>query len=161
MEITILPKNSLKIKGKKTKIEVSPALVLSSSIDSPNTTGAEVIIEGPGEYEIGGIKITAVRYDEGLVYSLIVDSVSVLIGSVATLEKMHQKLKEANILIVKCDEAHEASSLASLVTNVMILYGQQAAEVCKANGGENVKHLSKLSATIDKLPAEVETVILE
>ena len=90
MEIAILSKNSLRIKGKNAVLSVDPqdkqdasaALIFPQSSDSLNTDGAEVIIDGPGEYETGGIKITATKYDEDLVYSLTVDSVSILIGNV-------------------------------------------------------------------------------
>lgn len=169
MEIARLPKNSIRIKGKNATISVDPqekieanaALIFSILTESANTNAAEVIIDGPGEYETGGIKISATRYDGELVYSLNVDSVSVLIGKAAVLEKVHQKLKEANILIVKCDDISETTSLTSLVTNVIMFYGEKATEVGKAYGSENVKHLPKYSSTIDKLPAEVETIILE
>ncbi len=169
MEIALLPKNSIRIKGKTATVSVDPqekiesnaALIFSISADAANTTAAEVIIDGPGEYETGGIKITSTRYDGELVYSLNVDSVSVLIGKAAVLEKVHQKLKEANILVVKCDDVSETTSLTSLVTSVIMFYGEKATEVGKSYGSENVKHLSKYSSTIDKLPAEVETIILE
>ncbi|HVF69489.1 MAG TPA: hypothetical protein VNA13_02890 [Xanthomonadales bacterium] len=169
MEIALLPKNSLRIKGKNAVLSVDPqdkaeanaALIFSTSDNSVNTNGAEVVIEGPGEYETGGIKISAAKYDDDLVYNLTVDSVSLLMGKAAALEKAHQKLKEANILVVKCDGASETSSLTSLVTNVIIFYGEKAADVAKTFGSENVKRLPKYASTIDKLPAEVETVILE
>ncbi len=169
MEIALLPKNSIRIKGKNSTLVVDPrdkneanaALIFSIPVDSANTSAAEVVIDGPGEYETGGIKITATRYDSELVYSLNVDSVAVMIGKAAVLEKAHQKLKEANILIVKCDDLSETASLTSLVTNVIMFYGDKAAEVGKGYGSENVKHLPKYVSTIDKLPAEVETVILE
>ena len=169
MEISLLPKNSIRIKGKNAtiivdpqeKIEANAGLIFSISADSANTSAAEVIIEGPGEYETGGIKISSTRYDGELVFSLNVDSVSVMVGKAAVLEKVHQKLKEANILVVKCDDVSETTSLTSLVSNVIMFYGEKAIEVGKSYGSENVKHLPKYSSTFDKLPAEVETIILE
>ncbi|HUQ85477.1 MAG TPA: hypothetical protein VM077_04085 [Candidatus Limnocylindrales bacterium] len=169
MEIALLPNNSLKIKGKnatilvdpKDKTEANAALIFSGNSKEANTNNVEVVIDGPGEFETGGIKITGQRFEDEMLYSLSVDSVSILIGKSAVLEKAHQKLKEANILVVKCEEVSEASSLTSLVTNVVIFYGENASEMGKTFGQENVKHLSKYASTIDKLPAEVETIILE
>lgn len=169
MEIALLSKNALRIKGKNAVLVVDPqekheanaALVFSIPVSKINPVGSEVIINGPGEYETGGVKITGVKSEQDLVYSLSVDSVSVLLGKVSTLEKLQTKLKEANILVVNCDNIVDASFITSLVTNVLLLYGEKAAEVGKSIGGENVVKASKYASTIDKLPAEVETVILE
>lgn len=169
MEIAILPKNSLRIKGKNAQLAIDPqdknesnaVLVFSIPQEKINSKDSEVVINGPGEYETGGIKITGTKNEEDLVYSMIVDSVSILLGKVSTLEKLHNKLKEANILVVNCDVASDAAFLTSLVVNVMLLYGEKSSEVGRAVGGDNVVHLSKYASTIDKLPAEVETVILE
>lgn len=169
MEVAILTKSSIRIKGKTAVLVVDPqdksesnaALVFSKPPESVNTIGAEVVLNGPGEYEIGGVKITGMRNELDLMYSMSVDSVSLLLGKLTTLEKMQQKLKESNILVVNCDNVGDPAFLTSLVTNVIIFYGEHAGEVGKAFGQDNVKHLSKYASTIEKLPAEVETVILE
>lgn len=169
MEIALLPKNALKIKGKNAVLMVDPqekheanaALVFSLPKDDINPAGSEVVISGPGEYEVGGVKITGIRSENDLAYSMSVDSVSVLLGKASTLEKQQTKLKEANILVVNCDNVTDASFLTTLVTNVVLLYGEKAKEVGKSIGGESVEHLSKYSGTIDKLPTEVVTVVLE
>lgn len=168
MEISSISKSALRIKGKNAVLAVDPsdkseynAALLLGNATSLNTTGAEIAISGPGEYETGGIKITGIRSEDSMVYSLTVESVSVLVGKLNTLEKLHTKLKEANILVINCENAADASFLTSLVTNIIIFYGEKAAEVSKSLGHENVKILSKYATTIDKLPAEVEAVILE
>jgi hypothetical protein len=169
MEISLVGKTALRVKGKNAiiavdpndKTEVNAALVFSMPLNELNLTGAEVVINGPGEYETGGIKITGNRSDLGMIYNMTVDSVTVLLGNIGSLEKMQQKLKESNILVVNCDTVTESAFLTSLVSNVIIFYGEKASEIGKAFGGESVNHQSKYSTTIDKLPAEVETVILE
>lgn len=168
MEIALVSKNSLRIKGKYAVLSVDPsdksesnAALLLNKDEKVNLAGSEIVIDGPGEFETGGIKITGVRQDSNLVYSMIVDSVSVLLGKVTALEKIHTKLKEANIVVVNCDNVVDASFLSTLVINVIIFYGEKSVDVCKAFGQENAKKLPKYATTIDKLPAEVETVILE
>lgn len=169
MEISLVSKTSLRIKGKNAviaidpqdKTEVNAALVFSIPQEKIDTTGADVVIAGPGEYETGGIKITGIRNDIDMIYSMTVDAVTVLIGKTGSLEKMQPKLKESNILIVLCNDVSDTAFLTSLVSSVIIFYGEKAAEVGKLFGGEGVKHLPKYATTIDKLPAEVETVILE
>ncbi len=169
MEIALVSKNSLRIKGKNAVLAVDPsdksesnaALLLDKDLKGVSLAGSDIVINGPGEYETGGIKITGIGQDESMVYSMNVDSVSVLVGKVTSLEKIHTKLKEVNILVVNCDNVLDASFLTALVTNVVIFYGEKSVEVCKAFGQENAKALPKYATTIDKLPAEIETVILE
>lgn len=169
MEIALLTNNALRIKGKNAVLAVDPkdksesnaALLLDKDGKGVSVTGSEIVINGPGEYETGGVKITGIQQDLNLVYSMTVDSVSVLLGKVTTIEKIHTKLKEANILVVNCDSVVDASFLTALVSNVIIFYGEKSVEICKAFGQEDAKRLPKYVTTIDKLPAEVETVILE
>ncbi len=168
MEISILPKNSLRIKGKNSFLFVDPsdksesnAALFLSKEGNVSSIGADIIINGPGEYETGGIKITGIKQDVNLVYNITVDYVSVLLGKISSLEKINTKLKEANILVVNCDNIVDASFLTVLATNVIIFYGEKSAEVCKAFGQENATRLPKYTTTIDKLPAEVEIIILE
>ncbi len=73
---------------------------------------------------------------------------------------MHQKLKEHNIVIVDCYDVGSATFITSLAQNVVIFYGEKASEVASSFGKENVKQMNKYSSTKDKLPAEVETVLL-
>jgi len=169
MEIALLSKNSLRIKGKNSVLVVDPseksvsnaALILGSVLNGVKTEGADIVINGPGEYETGGIKITGIKSEADLIYSMTVDSVSVIVGKVNSLSGLQNKLKESNVLVVNCDKVMDASFLTGLATNVIIFYGENATDIAKALGQENVKHMPKYAATIDKLPTEVETVILE
>jgi hypothetical protein len=169
MEIALVQKTALRIKGKHASIAVDPvdkteinaALAFAKKPSQLESSGAEVVIEGPGEYEAGGINISGLRSETGMIYSMTVDSVSILLGKGSSLEKMQQKLKESNILIVHCDDIIDPAFLTSLVSSVIIFYGEKAVEIGKAFGGESIAHVSKYSTTIDKLPAEVETIIFE
>jgi hypothetical protein len=44
---------------------------------------------------------------------------------------------------------------------VIIFYGEKAAEIAQTFGKETVKQMAKYSTTKDKLPQEVETIVLE
>jgi hypothetical protein len=104
MEIALLPKSSLKIKAKNATFVVDPhdttqysaGILLGKS--GVNIGEFEmVILDGPGEYEVGGVKMTGIKSDGSSVYSLNVDGVDVVLGRVASLEKVQNKLKEHNI----------------------------------------------------------------
>lgn len=168
MEIALVAKDSLRIKGKQASLFVDPsekvvytaALLIRLPIESVQLYDDAVIMNGPGEYEVGGIKISGMRSEGAMVYSLRIDGVSVLVGRIQTLEKLQQKLGEHQIVVAYEDSVGNASFITSLATNVVIFYGDKAREIATSLGKENVTEASKYVTTVDKLPAEVETVIL-
>ena len=168
MEIAILPKSGIRIKGKQATIAIDPtdktvyqAVLLISKTPDEVTKQDSILITGAGEYEVGGVKITCMRSESDLLYSITVDGVEVLAGSLDVLEKMQHKLKEHNIVVVNCAAEGSASFVTSLTGNMVMFYGDRAKEISASFGKENVKEMSKYSSTKDKLPAEVETVLLQ
>lgn len=169
MEIAYLSKSGLRIKGKQATIAIDPqdkssydAVLLLTKISEEVIKQEDgILITGAGEYEIGGIKITCMRSDADLFYSIIVDGVEVLVGKLDSLEKMQHKLKEYHIVVVNCVEEVNASFITSLAENVVMFYGDKAKEISASFGKENVKIMNKFSSTKDKLPTEVETILLQ
>jgi len=169
MEIAVLSKFGLRIKGKRATFAVDPQdksayeaiLLLNKKQEEIAKSENAVVVEGPGEYEIGGIKMSALRAESALIYSLHVDNVSILIGNLSSLEKIYSKLQEHNIVIANCLESGNASFITSIAQNVVMFCGEKAAEVANSFGKESVKTMSKYSSTKDKLPAEVETILLQ
>jgi hypothetical protein len=168
MEIALVGKDSLRIKGKHSTIVVDPqekssynaALLLRMTSGAVNPVEDSVIISGPGEYEVGGVKITGLRSGEENTYSLLVDGIDILVGRIRTIEKLVQKLKEHHIVIAYEDEVRDASFMTGVATRVVMFYGEKGREIAQAFGKENVKEMSKYTSTLDKLPTEIETVIL-
>jgi len=76
MEITYLENKCLKIKGKKTVLIFNPNLLISKTVgdvviflkdinyDLKKVDEYRLVISGPGEYEIGGIKISVKNQKE-------------------------------------------------------------------------------------------------
>ena len=171
MEISLLYKNCLRIKGKRAtfvfdpskqdKVAYDATIVMAQPRESLNIATENVVIDGPGEYEICGVKMSAVRdRDGGVVYTLVVDGVEIQIGKISSLEKLQNKLKEQNVVVAYGDVVSNASFVASLASNVVIFYGDQARELASSVGKANVEIVSKFLVTHDKLPQEVETVVL-
>jgi hypothetical protein len=169
MEIALLTKSGIRIKSKQAAIAIDPqdkgtyeaVLVMSKSVEEVTQPEDAVLILGVGEFEIGGVKITGIRSENDMLFSLIIDGVEVLVGKLQALEKMQHKLKEHQIVVVNCDTEGVASFITSLAENVVVFYGEQAVAVSASFGKENVKTLPKYSSTKDKLPAEVETILLQ
>jgi hypothetical protein len=168
MEIALLTKSGLRIKGKQATLAIDPvdkatyeAVLLLAKTPEEVTKVDTILITGAGEYEIGGIKVSGVRSESDLLYSITVDGVEILVGKLDVLEKMQHKLKEHNIVVVNCTTEAGASFITSLAENVVMFYGEKAQEISASFGKENVKPMNKYSSTKDKLPTEVETVLLQ
>jgi hypothetical protein len=170
MEISVQSPMSLKLKGKHATIVINPydkstaynaALLIGSPAKSDLKFNEEgVVIDGPGEYEAGGVKISGTRVDGLTVYSLNVDGVDIAVGDIAALEKLHQKMKEHNVLIVHANTVQTATFITTLATNASLFYGVNSREVVDSLAKEEKKVVQKYQITAEKLPAETETILL-
>lgn len=166
MEIALLPKSLLRIKSKNATFVVNPqsAVAANAALFLHTTTDfvsdEMVVIKGAGEYEIGGVKITGFRNEEQVVYSFYIDTIEVVMGTITQLSAMQHKLKEHNIVVVNCEEIADASFLTSLAVNAVLFYGEKAEEVAQGFEKEKLQKTNKYTATLGKLPAEMETILL-
>ena len=174
MDISLLNKGTLKIKGKNATIVIDPrlespkteadAIVLlrnskkeiSSKIENPRVT-----IDGPGEYEIGGIKISSFRVDGSLIYDFNVDGIRILLGDPNALGKAHEKISSCQIALLNVSQDFDQSVISTLEPSVAILYGEAAEESVKKLGLNIKSKTSKYSVASEKIPEEFEAVILE
>ena len=166
MEIALLSKSVLRIKGKNATFVVNPQTdvpanaVLLLNPDQDFISEEAVILNGAGEYEIGGVKLTGVRSEKSILYSMNIDGMEVVVGTGTLLSTMQHKLKEHNIVIVNCEEVVDASFLTSLAINAVIFYGEKASEVAEGFEKEKLQKMNKYSASLGKLPPEMETILL-
>ena len=166
MEIAMLPKSVLRVKGKTATFVVNPQIAVAANAVLMFNSGAEidsdeaVVLNGAGEYEIGGVKITGLRNEKSVLYSMNIDGVEIVVGSIALLSAMQHKLKEHNVVVVNCDEATDASFLTSLAVNAVLFCGEKASEVAQGFEKEKLQKSNKYSASLGKLPTEMETILL-
>jgi len=166
MEIAVLPKFALRVKGKTASFVVNPQGAVTANAVLLLDPGAEfltdeaVVLSGAGEYEIGGVKIIGQRSEKGVLYSMNIDGMEVLVGTITLLSTMQHKLKEYNIVIVNCDSITDASFLTAFAVNAVLFYGEKAAEVAQSFEKEKLIKINKYNASLGKLPAEMETVLL-
>ncbi len=171
MEIAILPKKALKISGKKAAFVFNPEEKITdyngafyfqnSDMASSGFKDGVVLIKGPGDFEIAGVKFSGIRMGQENVYSLNIDGIEVLVGNASVIEKLQHKLKEYNIVILAVEDTINASFATSLATNAVLFYGEKAGEVVKAFAKETAKEMNKYQITADKLPVEMETILLQ
>lgn len=179
MEIAYLGKETLRIKGKQGSLVVDPpsrgeagptvsskteadAVLFSTknSDQSATVSGSRLTIVGPGEYEVAGIKVSSVASDTSLVYTVKVDNVAVIVGEAAAISKLHDKLSEPHIVAAKVNEGTLAEAITALAPRVVVLYGEKANAEAKNLGKEDIKAVNKYVTALEKLPADLEVVIL-
>lgn len=174
MDVMLIGKNSLRIKGKNASFVVNPdssvgkteadAIVLLTAHSDqifPKIQGSRITIKGPGEYEISEIKISTTKVDWNLVARADVDAVKLLVGSGESIEKIHDKIEECDIAIVNSDTDFNQAVLTSLEPKVLLVYGDNKEGVAKSLGKSEATRVSKFSTSLEKLPSEMEMVLLE
>lgn len=173
MEISYISPNCIKIKGKHSSLIIDPssdlrskvgadAIVLLCNFNDFNPNKIEdyrVLIKGEGEYEIAGIKISAARVDNNLIYNCQIDGINLLLAKTSTLEGIVDKLKEYEITVLNAESEINESLITSLEPKVALFYGEKAKEALKILGKE-IKPVSKYVTTREKLPEETEVVLL-
>jgi len=175
MEIIYLENKCLKVKGKKASVIIDPnvsiaktsadaVLLLSdASFDLKKVDEYRLIISAPGEYEIGGIKISGKNSESDLVYSLVLDKMEIIIGKAEAIGKLGDKIKEHQIAILRVDGEFQESVITAIEPKIVALYGDNTSGGIKTLGKDNAVILKtkKLSTSEDKLPEEMEVVVLQ
>jgi hypothetical protein len=172
MDIQILGEGSLKIKSKKATLAIDPktaiqkleadAILLTNKIgDVSRVTDYRVVIDGVGEYEVSGLKIIAVKGEEDLIFSLVSDSVRILVAKVSALKAIStEKIGDYQIVVINADTDASESTITAMEPRIIVLYGLKAKETAKALGKEEVAVQAKISFAEDKLPEETQVMVL-
>jgi hypothetical protein len=104
--------------------------------------------------------VSGTKNETGIIYSLNVDRIEILLGKTGVLEKEYAKLKEHNIVLLYNTEAVDPSFVNSLASNVVMFYGENAEETMKNLAKDGYRKETKYTTTYDKLPQEIEKVLL-
>lgn len=171
MDIAIVGKTSIKLKGKKASFIVDPAkdapktsseaIILSNgydNIDISRVTDSRIIIEGPGGYEVGGTKISGVSTPKGVLYKLSIDDVIVIIGKATG--STTEGFSACQVAIVNTDSDFSELFVTALEPKITVLYGDNKEAAAKMLGAENITLVPKKTITKDKLPEKMEVVVL-
>ena len=173
VDVSILSKDSIKIKGKNSSFVIDPnaqiqkisadAVILLKSADEKSqaqrVTDYRVVVGGEGEYEVAGTRILGVRSDGNFLYSLNIDNMSVLLARTCGLSKT-QETGDYNILILNVDCDFKDTMVTGFSPSIIMLFGERAQEALKMLG-EKASKSQKFSVSADKLPTEMQVVLLE
>ncbi len=189
MEITYLGHAAFRIKGKTAIVVTDPyspqhvglkfpkhvtADVVTVSKDHPDhnavrqVEGSSYVVNGPGEYEIKGVGVIGRKIDNATMYHIEIDGLSIVhlgaLGRALTAEEV-DSLDGVDILLVPV-----ASFAAAVITEIdpsiviPMTLGTDGATVkdfLKEIGKEDVVPQAKLTVTKDKLPEQMQVVVLE
>lgn len=169
MDVAIIGENVIKVRSKHVSFVVDPikempkvnvdAILLlgdNKNVDSSRVLDQRITIGGLGEYEIGGVKIVGI---ETGVYSLFLDSQRVVLGKVSYIAKLQDNMPSCDIAILYVDEDIK-SIVAKLEPKIVVLYGDRKMEGAKALGKVATEPVQKFTIAKDKLPQEMEVVVL-
>lgn len=193
MDIYFLGLTALRLKGKKTTLVVDPftkesakiipggrqvkfeateadgVLITSkhvSHISADQVNNYRVVIDGPGEYELGGATIVGIPVFDQTTYYVKMDGINLLhLGGLrqSFTDSDLDKFPSIDILFIAVTK-EAADIIAKLEPKIVIpLHFDEAALALflKAIGKEGIKPISKLTITKEKLPSEMEVVVLE
>lgn len=169
MEIALLNEKSLRVKGKQGSVIINPFgkatdangfILFEASIDE-KIPEDKLVISGPGEYEFSGIKVSGIKLGSSVAYGIRVDRIEILIGRGDVIGKDYSKLHEYHIAVLRIDDVVDPSFVTSIASNVIIFYGIKAQESMKQLANDAYNTESKYVVTFDKLPQEIEKIVLQ
>lgn len=155
MDITFVSSTTLKIKTKSTVITLNTNNKLNISFE-----GSPIIFSVPGEYEVKGIKFTGLGKIEILGFTGKVDGIDICITKSSLVKQLKDQFGEYNMLILNEDELIDQSVFAASNANLAVIFGEKSAEQVKLLGKE-ISPVNKFTITKEKLPSELEIVLLQ
>lgn len=171
MDVYLLSGNSLKLKIKKTNIIVNPQSEISKTeadvilgfgdkMDTDRVKEFRLIIAAPGEYEVGGLKISTENLNNGFVFSFSSEAGKIALLRASTISNVESdKIKNYQIAIIEADEKINQSVITAMEPRIIIVYGSFAKEAAKELGNV-INSANKLSINEEKLPEETEVYLL-
>ena len=172
MDIQLLGKDSLRIKIKKTAVAVDPksvvskfdadaVLVMDKDSDASRVNESRITIVGAGEYEISGLKVSGIKSEKDIMYGLSSEATDVIVAKASSLETIPaDKIEEYKIAIINVDSDLKQSIVTAMEPSVVILYGEKAKEGAKVLGKDSASTASKISIAEEKLPEEMDVMLL-
>lgn len=193
MDIYFLGLTAVRLRGKKTTLVVDPFnrektgtlpvgrrvkfdkteadAVLLTSKNARETSLSQVqnyrvIVDGPGEYEVGGVSIIGLPVGETTTYYIKMDGVALLhLGALQKplSESEFEKYPNIDVVFVPASLGKDAADMVAKLEPKVVVpihFDDNLTLFLKELGKSDVKPQSRLSITKDKLPQELEVAWL-
>lgn len=162
MDITHVGNVSLRIKGKTATVVTNPD---TSVRISDRAEGNPYVVDGPGEYEVKGVGIIGFSTGKSTVYRIEIDGVSIVylghLDRTLTASEV-DSLDGVDILVVPVVGAMPIVQEVEPSIVIPIQYGAgELTAFLKEIGKEDIQPQPKLSITKDKIPEQMQVVVLE
>lgn len=170
MEIAYLGGNCVKIRSKLANFIIDPTeniskteadAIISLSGNEPNISKVSqfrLVVSGPGEYEIKGVKISGTKSDAGIIYRLTLDKIGVVLGKASVVSKSESV--SAHVVVLDADEVPSDKAITTMQPNVVVMYGEKAEEAANTLKEGGVGSINRFAVVYEKLPQEMEVVVL-
>lgn len=188
MDITYLGHSSFRLRGKTATVVTDPYDPAMTGLKFPKHTTADIVtvshdhgdhnaigelegepfvVAGPGEYEIKGVGIVGLSGGKTTIYRMEIDGVSVVhLGSIDQVLTAAQvdSLDGVDILLVPVNDVafqivHEVEP--SIVIPMHAGTADSVSAFLKEMGKEGIAPQPKLIVTKEKIPEEMQVVVLE
>ena len=171
MDFSILHNNSIRIRTKRASFVVDPVKSISKTnadavilldkevVDLSRVEDHRVVLQGEGEYEVKNVKISGIGVGDGFVYSIFADNLALVLGKVSKILEIKDRDMDCQIALLNVDGQLQ-SIAAKLAPGIVILYGEKKIEGAKELGRESINLVQKFTSTKEKLPGEMEVVVL-
>ncbi|OGH02592.1 MAG: hypothetical protein A2798_03060 [Candidatus Levybacteria bacterium RIFCSPHIGHO2_01_FULL_37_17] len=165
MDVVLLSENSLKLKIKKTSVIINPNtktpkndadVVISTDEDADPTrvNDYRLLISASGEYEVSGLKISAIKEQSGLVFVFSSDGKQIVWSTSSVLSKIPpDRVRECEIAIINANSEIPENVITAMEPRAIVFYGGMSKSAVQSLGKESTSS-SKISITEDKLPEE-------
>jgi L-ascorbate metabolism protein UlaG (beta-lactamase superfamily) len=180
MDITYLGGKTVKLAGKNLNVIADPATpnvggkslakttVVSWSTDGLAKVDDAMVLDLPGEYEVGGAMITAVGVGRTTVFSFNIDGVNVVVtgevGGEVSAESL-ELLGKVDVLVTPVGEAAQVAVAATLIAKlepafVVPVGYDKSPEAFLKEVGVKPEPQPKLKVNARELPTETQVVVL-
>lgn len=155
MDVAFVSPNTIKVKTKSSTFSIRTGSAFSIFFEN-----SSIVFSGPGEYEVKSIKLTGLGKAEILGFAGKIDGMDICITKSSFVKKAKDQFGECNVLILEEDEIIDQALFAAFNANIAIVCGEKSQEHVKSLGKEAAP-VSKFSITKEKLPAELEVILLQ
>ncbi len=159
MELTSPAISTLKISTKKGYILIDPStgedakvVILSDGSDNDIVqTPDNLVIYGPGDFEVSGILIKGTRNDFETMYSIAADDGKVLVVQSTSISKLADE-DDCDAVIVKAVNEVDEAALSAISSKLIVVYGDESLipDSIKANKSQKIslKKTEELSSNV-------------
>src|SRR5438874_1011043 len=130
MEISKITDNSIKVKTKNVSVVIDPTtktdadivIITAGNVDEfmiPENT--KLVIEGPGDYEVGGISVTGEKMGEEMLYTLFDDQFRVILAPLSLISKIRED-DDSDAVIIHAVGPVTKKDLSTLSSDVLLVY---------------------------------------